>query len=385
MFLIPSSPFSTAQARAAGMRRRDMDRVLESGEIVRLRHGWFAQATLEELADGRRLVVVKWLRAEVHEGSEAASRFHREAQLMAGARFDGVIKVEDYGSDEFGRTWMAMEFVDGVSPAGAIAAARVADRPDTWQQQHPYLVSTLSNADLELTRAVLSLDDAAGFALIEDIAQDENDPMRLEAMKALAMAGRDGTLVADWLKRMSGEVKDPLGGKIGEAVALSNTVQADEWRRATLQQGVGATNLRYVYLGVFAGRGNVTRNELLEVLFSTPESARAWTGNWILLSGTLPEKVSRNLATGLMFGEGANLMSQPGLALLRLAQGQGAQRVFLEVRPSNPAAIALYLAVCIGAALHGDIAEQCVPFMALFGLGFTWSAAGSLWAGRAGA
>jgi serine/threonine protein kinase len=68
----------------------------------------------------RRLVVVKWLRAEVHEGSEAASRFQREAQLMSGAAFDGVIKVEDYGSDEFGRTWMAMEFVDGVSPAGAI-------------------------------------------------------------------------------------------------------------------------------------------------------------------------------------------------------------------------------------------------------------------------
>ena len=69
----------------------------------------------------RRLVVVKWLRAEVHEGSEAATRFAREAKLMSGARFDGVIKVEDYGSDEFGRTWMAMEFVDGVSPAGAIS------------------------------------------------------------------------------------------------------------------------------------------------------------------------------------------------------------------------------------------------------------------------
>ena len=29
-------------------------------------------------------------------------------------------------------------------------------------------------------------------------------------------------------------------------------------------------------------------------------------------------------------------------ALLQLARGRGAQRVFLEVRPSNPAAIALY-------------------------------------------
>src|SRR5512141_1863273 len=68
----------------------------------------------------RRLVVVKWLRAEVHEGSEAAKRFEREASRMAGRQFDGVIKVEDYGSDEFGRTWMAMEFVDGMAPGGVI-------------------------------------------------------------------------------------------------------------------------------------------------------------------------------------------------------------------------------------------------------------------------
>lgn len=64
----------------------------------------------------RRLVVVKWLRAEVHEDSEAARRFTREAELMARARFDGVIQVEDYGVDDYGRTWMAMEFVDGMPP-----------------------------------------------------------------------------------------------------------------------------------------------------------------------------------------------------------------------------------------------------------------------------
>ena len=74
----------------------------------------------------RRLVVVKWLRAEVHEGSEAAQRFAREAKLMAGSLFDGVIKVEDFGSDELGRTWMAMEFVDGLSPAAVIGCG------DAW-------------------------------------------------------------------------------------------------------------------------------------------------------------------------------------------------------------------------------------------------------------
>lgn len=69
----------------------------------------------------RRLVVVKWLRSEVHTGSEASARFELEAKRMAGVEFDGVIKVEDFGSDDFGRTWMAMEFVDGVNPAAAVS------------------------------------------------------------------------------------------------------------------------------------------------------------------------------------------------------------------------------------------------------------------------
>lgn len=68
----------------------------------------------------RRMVVVKWLRSEVHEHSEAARRFRREAALMAKASFDGVIQVEDYGVDDYGRTWMAMEFADGLSPSAVV-------------------------------------------------------------------------------------------------------------------------------------------------------------------------------------------------------------------------------------------------------------------------
>jgi serine/threonine-protein kinase len=57
----------------------------------------------------------------VHEGSEAANRFRREAALMAGRHFDhGVIQVADYGVDDYGRTWMAMEFVDGANPSSVI-------------------------------------------------------------------------------------------------------------------------------------------------------------------------------------------------------------------------------------------------------------------------
>src|SRR5690606_9358590 len=68
----------------------------------------------------RRLVVVKWLRAEVHESSEAAVRFTREADLMLKMHLQGVIRVETWNVDDYGRTWMAMEFVDGLVPSAVI-------------------------------------------------------------------------------------------------------------------------------------------------------------------------------------------------------------------------------------------------------------------------
>lgn len=71
--------------------------------------------------EARRLVVVKWLRAELSTTSEAGLRFRREAELMAGVSLPGVIRVEEWGVDDLGRTWMAMEFVDGLSPSSIIA------------------------------------------------------------------------------------------------------------------------------------------------------------------------------------------------------------------------------------------------------------------------
>ncbi|MCA9636131.1 MAG: protein kinase [Myxococcales bacterium] len=88
----------------------------------------------------RRLLVVKWLRAELQDGSQAALRFRREAELMAGVSLRGVIKVEEWGVDDLGRTWMAMEFVDGLPPSSVIG-------PSEGWLVHRFLEGVASSLD----------------------------------------------------------------------------------------------------------------------------------------------------------------------------------------------------------------------------------------------
>ncbi len=108
----------------------------------------------------RRLLVVKWLRAELHEGSQAAIRFRREAELMTKANFPGVIKVEEWGLDEFGRTWMAMEFVDGLIPSAVIGPG------DCWSVHR--LLSGVGE----------SLDDLHGLGVVHRDLKPENVLLR---------------------------------------------------------------------------------------------------------------------------------------------------------------------------------------------------------------
>jgi serine/threonine-protein kinase len=113
----------------------------------------------------RRLVVVKWLRAELQDGSQPAIRFRREAELMAGVSLTGVIKVEEWGVDDLGRTWMAMEFVDGLPPSAVIGPS------DAWSV-HRFLGGV---AD--------SLDDLHGVGIVHRDLKPDN---------VLLRAGLDG-------------------------------------------------------------------------------------------------------------------------------------------------------------------------------------------------
>ncbi len=206
--------------------------------------------------------------------------------------------------------------------AGACAATHVANSLANGYELDDYLAQYLANDDLVMLRLLLSLDDQAGFELLRAMATDLNDASRLSAMMALALAGRDGELVEDWLKRFAGETWDPLGASIGRAIALSASDAAEEFRANTLQQGANAANLGLVLQSVLAGRSRgVTREQLVEVLFDTPANAQRWASNWELIRRPLPEKAARNLATALAFAQSSNLLSRPGVALLLADSG----------------------------------------------------------------
>lgn len=212
--------------------------------------------------------------------------------------------------------------------AGAFAATHVADSLSNSLTLDDHLAQNLGNFDLEMLRVLLGMDDEAGFKLLNTMAADLNDASRLPAMMALALAGRDLELVGDWLKRFSGEIQDPQADAIGTAIAYSTSDAAEEFRRNTLQQGANAANLGIVLQSVLAGRSRtVTREQLVEVLFDTPENAQRWASNWELIRRPLPAKAARNLATALAFAQGSSLLSQPGMALLLASSGVDMQEV----------------------------------------------------------
>lgn len=61
----------------------------------------------------RRLVALKILRPEVAEDPEARRRFHKEVEAISRLRHPNTVTLFDFGEDDQGRLFMAMEYVEG--------------------------------------------------------------------------------------------------------------------------------------------------------------------------------------------------------------------------------------------------------------------------------
>ncbi|MCA8936977.1 MAG: hypothetical protein KDB68_12325 [Planctomycetes bacterium] len=235
--------------------------------------------------------------------------------------------------------------------AGAFARVRVSVRLGNYRNVETFLLQWLDQNDLAMTRSLLALDNEQGFDLLREIAEDPNDRQRLNAMCALAAGGRDGDLAADWLKRLAGEIKDPLGTGIGAAISFSTSDAAEEFRRNTLAQGIDSPNIGWVIQSVLNERSlTVTREELLGVLFDTPENAQKFAGSWDLINQPLPPNAARNLATALAFAQGQNLLSQPGIALMLAESGIDILNVLFgdAENPTPSDTLQLYTAALLG-------------------------------------
>ncbi|MEE2888064.1 MAG: protein kinase, partial [Planctomycetota bacterium] len=79
-----------------------------------LGEGGFAEVFLAEQAEPvRRRVALKLLKPGM-DSREILARFEAEGQALAMMQHSGIAKIFDAGISEAGRSWFAMEYVDGV-------------------------------------------------------------------------------------------------------------------------------------------------------------------------------------------------------------------------------------------------------------------------------
>src|SRR5690606_27223375 len=176
------------------------------------------------------------------------------------------------------------------------------------RSQFERMAELTASRDRELIRALIAMDVEQGFNLLLAMAQALDDPNRLPAMAALALAGRDGALVADWIRRFNGELPDPQQAMLGLPLALSATPEAARLREQTLQQGLSSPNLRWLLFSFAQGRcPEIEAKQLLAMVLESPEGARAHWSIAIDRAEGVSARAARNVATALLFSRNGQL------------------------------------------------------------------------------
>lgn len=190
------------------------------------------------------------------------------------------------------------------TPAGAWCAAVAGDQ--TRGDMQAWMRRAANPTQLAILRNLLALPPHQGFSLLQEIAGDAADHLRSMAATALALAGKDGPLIDEWLRRLGGEAPDPRPHEFGRAVAASATPQAQRYRRDALQQGLRSPGFQWVLHSFHMGRcPELDVADLYAVIAETPESSRQYINAWRWSHLPPPAAAARNMVT-------AQLMASPG-------------------------------------------------------------------------
>src|SRR5271155_1438415 len=98
-----------------------------------------------------RLVALKFLSDNLHEGSQALARFRREAQAASAINHPNICVIHDVGEDH-GRTFIAMEYLEGTP------LSRICDRPLEIERFLEISIAVVDALEAAHTRGIVHRD-----------------------------------------------------------------------------------------------------------------------------------------------------------------------------------------------------------------------------------
>ena len=224
-----------------------------------------------------------------------------EASAALEARWRKDLPVNELGP--------AMRFFsrDQGSASGAYCAACLLWASRYAASESAYLSQNLTHSEWTLLRTLLGCDDAAGFALLQALAQDAWAEGSGESMIALALANKDAALAPE-LARLYSAGNDPRAGYLQQYLAISRSAAGEEFRSRARKLTMESPDLVALVVAVNCGRGGtITRESLLTALAEKPDNYDSLPPlARLMAAGELPAPFVRALGTHALLDRDTN-------------------------------------------------------------------------------
>ncbi|MDC1142473.1 hypothetical protein OAU50_05235 [Planctomycetota bacterium] len=199
---------------------------------------------------------------------------------------------------------------DASTPIGAMATALIPRFSFDDDEEFSTLLSRLDYHDLTVIRSLLNMSNEEGFALLHEMAADETARWRNLYVLALALAGQDGDLISDWIKRLTREVSDPRPDDFRYAVAASRTPDAETFRKSVFDEGKSSDYFTLVFWSAMLGHSTgITTENMREKVFASNDGIGYYGRTCIRLQGELTETEALKYATYMLSTDASDFLS----------------------------------------------------------------------------